>query len=82
MLRTIGVDLSVADLILVIKDNTIDKIGNSKIDGVTIYTKITKSKNQDKSKDKNLVKSFGYVSSFNTRLRSGLFILKARQAII
>ena len=58
MLRSTGIDLVITDPVAVGKDNTIDKIGDSEVDGAKVDTKIAKSKNQDKSKGKNLVKSF------------------------
>lgn len=52
MLRTIGVYLLSTNLILVGKNSTVDKIGNSKVDGAKIGTRITKCKS------KILIKSF------------------------
>ena len=54
MLRTIGVDPLVTNLILVDEDSTINKIGNSKVIEVKVGTKVAKSE----SKNKNLVKLF------------------------
>ena len=40
------------------KDSTINEVGNSKVDRAKISIKTSKSKSQDKSSSKNLVKSF------------------------
>ena len=52
------VDLIAIDSIAVDEDNNLDKIGNSKVNGTKVGAKTTKSKNQDKSKSKNLIKFF------------------------
>ena len=57
ILRSIDGDCSIIDPIVNV-DFIIYKVGNSKINGVKIDIKTAKLKIKDKSKDKNLVKSF------------------------
>ena len=56
MLKTTGVDFSVANSVFVNEDSTIEKVSNSKIKRAKIGTKIVKFKN--KSKSKTLIKFF------------------------
>ena len=46
------------DLVIVGKDSIVDRVVDSKVNKAKIDTKIAKFKSQDKSKGKNLVKSF------------------------
>ena len=58
MLKTTGVDLSAINLVSVIEDSIINKVGNSKVVRAKDCAKTAKSKNQNKAKGKNLVKLF------------------------
>ena len=58
MLRTIKMHSLAIDPILISEDNIIDKVGNSEVDRIKVGIKMAKSKSQDKSKNKNLVKFF------------------------
>ena len=46
------------NLVIVGEENIVDRVVDSKVNKVKIDTKIAKFKSQDKSKGKNLVKSF------------------------
>ena len=46
------------DLVSISKYSTVDGVDNSKVDEIKVGAKTANFKNQDKSKDKNLVKSF------------------------
>ena len=51
-------DLLATNLVIVNKDSTVNRVGNSKINRAKIDAKMAKSKNQYKSKGENLVKFF------------------------
>ena len=57
MLKTTGIDPLVIDLV-VGKNSYINRVSNSEVNKTNVGTKTTKSKSQDKSKGKNLLKSF------------------------
>ena len=56
MLKIKRVDLLVTNLVYNSKDNTVDKVGNSKLIRIKVGVKITKFKN--KNKNKNVLKPF------------------------
>ena len=77
MLRTIRLDLSTRNLVLIGEDSTVSEVGDSKVNRAKVGATITKSKS------KNLVKSILSKSQSSIQsFRSGFHILKARQAFI
>lgn len=76
-------DSPVTDPVPFGEDNTIYEIGNSKVDRVKVGVTTIKSKSQNKSKGKNLLKPFSAKSQSSTQgSESGFFTSKARQAFI
>lgn len=70
-------DVSATNLVSIGKNCTVDKIGNSKINKVKVYAKMTKSKG------KNMVNPFFLKSQLSTQnLESNFFTSKTRQSFI
>ena len=66
------------DPVAVSINNTVDEVGDSKVNGKKVSTKTAKSKSQDKTKGNNLVKSF-LVKSKAFDSGSRFFTIGARQ---
>ena len=56
MLRTIRIDLSTTNPVLIDKGSIMNRVGNSEVNGAKVDTKTAKYKN--KAKSKNMIKSF------------------------